>query len=136
MSVWIIISIFTLADFRYYQIYLFLYWSKKCYPTKLEFAKKNSNETVFFVCKKKTLTYLYLYFGLKIVLFFSYLEILQIIRLQSPQVGNKLWQCKLVKFKRTDIRTDKGEGASLFTCQYITCDMSVQCNAMQKSSIV
>ena len=38
--------------------------------------------------------------------------------------------------KRTDIRTDKGEGGSHFTCQHITCDMSVKCNAMQPSSIV
>ena len=38
--------------------------------------------------------------------------------------------------KRTDIRTNKGEVGSHFTCQHITCDLSVQCNAMQNSSIV
>jgi len=38
--------------------------------------------------------------------------------------------------KRTYIRTDKGEGETHFTCQDITCHMSVQCNAIQPSSIV
>ena len=38
--------------------------------------------------------------------------------------------------KRTYIRTDEGEGETHFTCQDITCHMSVQCNAIQPSSIV
>ena len=38
--------------------------------------------------------------------------------------------------KRTDIQTDIGEWVSHFTCQHITCYMSVQCNAMKNSSIV
>ena len=38
--------------------------------------------------------------------------------------------------KRTYIRTDEGEGGTHFTCQDITCHMSVQYNAIQSSSIV
>ena len=38
--------------------------------------------------------------------------------------------------KRTYIRTDEGEGGTHFTCQDITCHMSVQCNAIQPSSIM
>ena len=40
------------------------------------------------------------------------------------------------RYRQTDGHTDRRRGGgSHFTCQPITCDMSVQCNAMQPSSI-